>query len=327
MKTSRNLEPVAALIRGSRRIALCSHVSPDGDTLGSALALRLGLLQLGKEVETFCPDKTPDNLAILPGIDAIRHPQEAQGRYDLLIAVDVSDEMRLGAGTVLAELADHTAQVDHHGTNPGYAQVNAVDGEAAATALIIRELLALLDVDITPDIAACLYAAISTDTGNFAYSCTTAEVFRVMAELIERQLPLSRLNRQLFRQRSKPQIRLMARALNALSFYEGERIALIELTARDFKDCGALKEHADTLVNLALDVEGVRMAALLREASETQIKISLRAVEPDRVDEAAQSLGGGGHAQAAGCTVNGDMAAARAQVLAVLTKALGGGRA
>lgn len=327
MKTNRNLEPVAALIRSSRRIALCSHVSPDGDTLGSALALRLGLLQLGKEVEAFCPDKTPDNLSLLPGIDAVRHPEEATGRYDLLIAVDVSDELRLGAGTALTRLADHTAQVDHHATNPGYAQVNAVDGDAAATGLMIRELLGLLDVDMTPDIASCLYTAISTDTGNFSFSCTTAEVFRVMAELMERQLPLSRLNRLLFRQRSKPQVRLMARALNTLTFYEGEQIALLELTAGDFEACGALKEHADTLVNLALDIEGVRMAALLREASETQVKISLRAVEPDRVDEAAQSLRGGGHAQAAGCTVNGTMAEARAQVLFALTKALGGGQA
>lgn len=319
---TRKSEAIAALIRESQRIALCSHVNPDGDTLGGALALRLGLISLGKDVEVFCHDKTPDNLAMLPGIETVRKPEEAQGRYDLLIAIDISDMKRMGSSVSLMEMADRTAQIDHHGTNPCYMQVNSVDAQASATALIVREQLAALNVTLTPDIALCLYTGISTDTGNFAFACTTAEAFRVMAELMEVGLPLSKANRVLFRQRARAQVQLLNRALSTLTFHEQGQITLMTLTQQDFADCGALPEHADTVVNFGLDIAGVKMAAMLRETPDGKVKVSFRAVEPARVDRAAASFGGGGHAQAAGATMEGPINAAKEQVLSALIRAL-----
>ena len=328
MTLSRKTEELAGLIRGSRRIALCSHVNPDGDTIGSMLALRLGLTRLGKAVDAFCQDKVPDSLLMLPGAKSVRRPESAAGeRYDLFIAVDVSDEKRLGSGIALREQAERTAQVDHHGTNPCYAQVNSVDGEASATGLLVKELLDALGVRVDEDIARCLYAAISTDTGNFAFACTTAEAFRVMAELMEAGLPLSEMNRRLFRQRARAQVLLLGRALDTLTFHEEGRITLMTLTQRDFAECAALPEHADTIVNFGLDMEGVRMAALLRETADGKIKVSLRAVEPDRVDGAAAVFGGGGHAQASGCTLDGPMDTAAERVLQALLRALHGDKA
>lgn len=322
MKLMRRPDEIAALIRESQRIALCCHVNPDGDTLGSALALRLGLIGLGKAVEVFCQDKTPDNLRMLPGIETVRTPDEADGLFDLLIAVDVSDETRMGACIRLMDLARRTAQVDHHGTNPCFMQANSVDAEASATALVVREQLEALGVAITRDMAMCLYAAVSTDTGNFAFACTTAEAFRTMAQLMDAGLPLSDMNRLLYRQKAMAQVRLLGRALNTLTAYEDGRITLMTLTYQDFLDCGALPEHADTVVNHGLDIAGVRMAAFLRETAEGRIKVSLRAVEPDRVDQAAASFGGGGHAQASGCTIDGPINIAAERVLAALTRAL-----
>ena len=328
MTLSRKTEELAGLIRHSGRIALCSHVNPDGDTIGSMLALRLGLTRLGKAVEVFCQDKVPDSLLMLPGAECVRRPESAAGeRYDLFIAVDVSDEKRLGSGIGLLAQAEHTAQVDHHGTNPCYAQVNSVDGSAAATGLLVRELLGALDIAMDEDIARCLYAAISTDTGNFAFASTGAESFRVMAELMDAGLPLSEMNRRLFRQRARAQVLLLSRALDTLTFHDENRITLMTLTLRDFADCGALPEHADTIVNFGLDMEGVRMAALLRETGDGKVKVSLRAVEPDRVDGAAASFGGGGHAQASGCTLEGPIDTAAERVLQALLRALHGDKA
>ncbi|MGN0778587.1 MAG: bifunctional oligoribonuclease/PAP phosphatase NrnA [Aristaeellaceae bacterium] len=325
---SRRTEELAALIRASQRIALCGHVNPDGDTIGSMLALAWGLTRLGKEAETFCQDKVPDNLMMLPGAEAVCRPESAAGeRYDLFIAVDVSEEKRLGSGTALMGQAAHTAQVDHHGTNPSYAQVNSVDADAPATGLLVRELLAALGVSIDRDTAMCLYASISTDTGNFAFASTSAEAFRVMAELVEAGLPLSEMNRRLFRQRARAQVLLLNRALNSLSFHEEGQITLMTLTRQDFEACGALPEHADTIVNFGLDMEGVRMAALLRETPEGKVKASLRAVEPARVDGAAAVFGGGGHAQASGCTLEGPIDMAAERVLTALQNALHGDKA
>lgn len=321
METKRNPEAVAKAIRQAGRIALCAHVSPDGDTIGSTLALRWGLEQLGKQVTVFCQDKVPDNLRFLPGAADFRTPQEAAADWDLLVAVDVADERRLGACEALLRAAPHTAQVDHHGTNPAYAQVNDIDAEASATALLIKELLDCLGVRLTREIGICLYTGISTDTGNFAFSNTSPEAFRVVGDILARcDLPLSQINRILFRQRSQAQTRLLARALSSLRFEGDGHIAVMTITERDMLDCQALPEHTDTLVNFGMDVEGVQLALLARAIEAGRTKMSLRALEPFAVDGVAKQFGGGGHALAAGCTVDAPMDTAVDQVVAALLR-------
>lgn len=320
----RPLEEIVGAIRAARSVALVSHLNPDGDTIGSALALLRGLEKLGKRAALFCQDKVPDNISFLRGADGVRRPEEVGGeRFDLLLCVDVADEGRMGRCASLKACCGRIAQIDHHGTNPGYAELNCVDAQAPATGLVARELLERLGVGMDADIAACLYAAISTDTGNYAYASTTPEAFRVTAELLEAGLPLSELNRKLYRQREIPQVLLMQRALHTLTFHHGGDVTTMILTRQDFADCGAMAEHADTLVNYGLDILGVRMTALIRETSVPgELKISLRAVEPANVSGVAQSFGGGGHAQAAGATVRGDLEAWVSQCVEAMAKAL-----
>lgn len=323
MELIRNPEPVAALIRGAETIALCSHVSPDGDTLGSTLALKMGLESLGKRVSIFCQDPVPAKLSMLPGAEQFRRPEDAaQERFDLLIAVDVSDQARMGTCQSLLAQAAQVAQVDHHGTNPAYAQVNDVDPHAPATSLLVKELLDALHVTITRDMAICLYTAVATDTGNFAFSYTTAEAFSMTSELMGYGLPLSEMNRLLFRQRTPQQLALLSRALNTLAFHENGQITTMRLSQKDFIECGALPEHADAVVNYGVDIVGVKMAMMAREDADGTVKIALRAIEPTRVDGVAFSLGGGGHAQASGCTVDGPLDAAIDTVLSAMKKAL-----
>lgn len=321
---NRNPDAITRMIREAERIAICSHINPDGDTLGAAAAMRLALLKMGKKPAIFCDGKVPDQLSFLPGIGEMRVPDGTEDPFDLLLAVDVSDIRRLGNCEKLIPRSRHTAQIDHHPTNPLYMEENSVDGDAPASCILIREQIASLGVEIDSGIAVCLYTGISTDTGNFAFASTNAECFQIMSELMGKQLPLAKLNRILFRERAKPQVLLMGRALNSLKYYENGQIAVMKLTLRDFEECCALSEHADTLVNFGLDTVGTRMAMLARESEDGSIKFSLRAKEPDSVSDIAQQFGGGGHPQASGITMYGKLDETAGCVLDALVRKLNG---
>lgn len=299
----RPLDGVMNAIRLAHSIALVCHISPDGDTVGSALALRLGLMELGKTVTLYCQDKIPEILCFLPGAEEFRMPEEMTGEVDLLLCVDVSDEKRMGRCKELKCLARHTALIDHHPTNTRFCEVSMVDGMAPANCLIINELLWRLDCTITPDVALCLAVGLSTDTGHLVYNSTTPEAYRVMGELVEAGAPIAEAYRRLYRERPPRQVALLAKALESLTFYKEGRITAIRLTAQDFADCGALPEDAEIIVNYGLDVLGVRMCVFAREQADGTTKLSLRAVAPHDITGVAQQFGGGGHAQAAGATV------------------------
>ena len=316
----RDPEGVADALRAADSICICGHVNPDGDTIGSMLAMRLALQSMGKRVRVFLQDKVPDNLMFLPGAEEIRYPRENGEEYDLFLSVDVSDVRRLGDCAALRACCARTAQIDHHGTNSGFAGINSVDGNASATCTMIREQLRILNVPLTREIAECLYIGISTDTGNFSFDCTDPEAFRVMGDLMETGFPLAELSMKMFRERDKPQLRLLGRAIGNMSFVSQGRIAVMTLTKQDFDDCGAMSEHADTLVNFGLETVGTQMAVLARESDDGRIKFSLRARAPLTVDDVAASLGGGGHARAAGISMEGNLEAATRQVVQAMIR-------
>lgn len=320
----RNMEGVIRLISQAQRIALCCHLNPDGDALGSMLAMRLGLLTLGKDCEVFCQDPVPDYLKFLPGAEKVRMPEEAQGEtYDLFLSVDVSDPGRMGRCSILPEQAKHTAQLDHHGTNPFFMQENFVDAGASASAVLVYVLLKAMGVTVTKDMAVCLYTGVTTDTGNFAFVNTTPEALRMTADLLEAGLPLDRINRLLYRQREQCTLRILNRALSTLTFHHNGEIASMHLSKADFETCGAGPEHAEGVVNYGLDVIGVKMAVLARETRVPgAIKLSLRAVEPLNIARVAQVYGGGGHAQAAGATMQGELLDCVQQCVCEMEKAL-----
>lgn len=315
-------EQVIAWIRDAGSVAVCCHLNPDGDAIGSALAMRLALIRAGKRVSVFCKDKVPDNLMMLPDSGTVRRPVFSSGeQWDLLLLVDVSDGRRVGFLDEIRPRCGRTAQIDHHGTNPLFCEANWVE-EGPATALLIYRLLKLLEIPLDREIASCLYAGVSTDTGNFSFPNVTPEVFAMARDLMENDLPLAKLSTVLFREKPMAQAKLTGRALESMVSAADGRITVMRLTRADFEACGALEEHADTIVNQGLDIAGVKMAALLRETEDGKVKCSLRAKDGLRVDTLAAFFGGGGHGQASGATLDGPLDKAFAKMSAAMEQSL-----
>lgn len=316
-------QQVLSAVQAAGSVLLFCHVSPDGDTLGSALALKLRLTAMGKSARLLVDGETPPNLAFLPGMDAAEGPDAAVESADLALAVDVSCAERLGACAPAFYAAKRTGVVDHHGSNPGFGQINWIDGDAPATAVLVYRLLEAMEGPIIRDEAICLYTGLSTDTGNFIYESTSAESFRMMAALMDAGLPLAEYARRLFRVKELPFVRLLGHTLPSLRLVCGGKVAGLTLTAEQMRKAGAKPGHTDGLVDYAIDLEGVAMAYFARETEDGHVKVSLRALEPCRVDQVAARFGGGGHRLASGLTVDMPLSEAAQAVEAALAEAFG----
>ena len=307
--------------RKAKRMALIAHVSPDGDTVGATLALRLAFLSLGKAVDVVCDGDVPRSMQFLPGFDAFLKPDQAQGPYDTAIAVDVSDRSLLGKSEAVFDSAQVRMVIDHHATNPAYGDVNFIRGGESACCLLAYEVILALGVPMDVPMGTCLMTGLSTDTGHFQYPCTTEAALACAAHLRGLGVDISYITRMMYRTQPMERVNITRIAYNHMRFVLNGQVGVIELTRRDFEETGCTFGQADGLVNRALEVEGVRMAVLASERDEG-IKMSLRAVEPDTVNDIAQRFGGGGHAQAAGCTIHAPLEEAVAMVLSAMEEKL-----
>ena len=307
--------------RKAKRIALIAHVSPDGDTVGATLALRLAFLSLGKAVDVVCDGDVPRSMQFLPGFDAFLKPDQAQGPYDTAIAVDVSDRSLLGQSEAVFDSAQVRMVIDHHATNPAYGDVNFIRGGESACCLLAYEVILALGVPMDVPMGTCLMTGLSTDTGHFQYPCTTEAALACAAHLRGLGVDISYITRMMYRTQPMERVKITRIAYDRMRFVLGGQVGVIELTRQDFEETGCTFGQADGLVNRALEVEGVRMAVLASERDEG-IKMSLRAVEPDTVNDIAQRFGGGGHAQAAGCTIHAPLDEAVRMVLAAMEEKL-----
>ena len=307
--------------RKAKRMALIAHVSPDGDTVGATLALRLAFLSLGKAVDVVCDGDVPRSMQFLPGFDAFLKPDQAQGPYDTAIAVDVSDRSLLGKSEAVFDSAQVRMVIDHHATNPAYGDVNFIRGGESACCLLAYEAILALGVPMDVPMGTCLMTGLSTDTGHFQYPCTTEAALACAAHLRGLGVDISYITRMMYRTQPMERVNITRIAYNRMHFVLNGQVGVINLTRKDFEETGCTFGQADGLVNRALEVEGVRMAVLASERDEG-IKMSLRAVEPDTVNDIAQRFGGGGHAQAAGCTIHAPLNEAVAMVLSAMEEKL-----
>ena len=310
-------------LQNANSILLCTHAQPDGDAIGSTLAMGLGLRFLGKDVTLLDADPVPTQMRFLPGAADFVQPEAVRGKaFDAALAIDTATVELLGASKDAFFAAPVTLVMDHHPDNPRYAQYNTVDGRASAAGCIVRRCLKALGIPVTQEIAACLYCALSTDTGNFRFQNTNAETFSIMAELMETGFDLPAAARPLHQLREEPHARLLGRALSSLKLFAGGKCACMRLTQADYQAAGALPEHNTNIVNYALDIPGVEMAFLAEERENDTVKASLRAVPPWNVSEIAKAFGGGGHKLAAGLRQPGTLDALCAALEEKMLKAL-----
>ena len=305
----------------AKRLVLIAHVSPDGDTVGAVLALRLAFLSLGREVDVVCDGEPDQLLRFLPGVECFLRPEAAKGPYDAAIAVDVSDHRLLGNADALFDHAPLRLVIDHHATNPGYGDYNYIRSDECSCCVLAYEVITAMGVDLTRGMGTCLMTGMSTDTGHFMYPYTTPKAFEIAGRLLALGVDVSYITRALYRTQPKSYVALTKAAYQKMRFELDGRVGVIELTQKDIEEAGCTVSQTGGLVNKALEVEGVRMAILATQR-EDGVKLSLRAVEPDTVNDIAKAYGGGGHAQAAGVTMQMPMDQAVALVLDEMAKKL-----
>lgn len=314
------LNAAARFMRAHDDILFVAHVSPDGDTLGSCLALYQMALQMGKLAQVVCEEPVPTTYRFLPFADSVL-PIEGARQTDAVMCVDCADISRAGRCEPLVAAAKATFNIDHHGTNNNFADGNFVQ-QAAATGELIFQLLQTLRLTLTQDIATCLFAAISTDTGNFAYSNTTPDTFRMAAALAETGIDLSRLNRALFRTVPYSKVMLLGRAIQNIQMFCENRLGMSILTQTDMRECHAMSGDAEGIIDDIRDIDTVEVAVLLRESMDGLVRVSMRSKSIVSVRDIALSLGGGGHRFAAGCTMSLPIQEAADRVRGMLEAAL-----
>ena len=327
MENRTTIDALARWLAAQDRVALIGHVSPDGDTAGSCMALMLALRAMGKRAFVCLPGGMPKMYGAYPCADETIQPGETLPfEPEAALAVDVSEKARMGAAAALFDGCAQTAALDHHATNPGFGDLCLVDGDRAATGELALELIDALGVALTAEMATWLYIAISTDSGHFSFSSTTSATMRAAARLIEAGVDVAELTRALYRTRSQARTRLLGAVLNGLEVSADGQMAWARLTDEMLSMTGATREDNEGVVNYLLEIEGVEFAALAEERAGAT-KFSLRSKRwLDVAQQVARPFGGGGHARAAGCTLDVPMEEALRRVLDQARAALEAGR-
>lgn len=313
-------------LRKAPEVALFSHVSPDGDCIGSMLAIGLALEKLGKRVKFYNPDPVPKNLAFLSGASRIKPWREGIFLPQALLFVDCADLQRANVEDRQIPVQATCLNLDHHISNQKFGHVNVVDPEAAATGELAYDLVRGLGVRLDQEMAENLYTAILTDTGSFQYGNTTARTHQVAAELLAEGIEFIRIHHQIFDQKPLAQVRLLERALSSLELFADGKLGIMVLSIADFAASGAEDALSEGLINHVRTIEGVEAAVLLREVEAGKVKAGLRSNLWLDVNAIASQFGGGGHKRAAGCTIQASLADAKSLILAAIEEALQIGR-
>ena len=311
------IEQVLQHITERRHFLVTSHTRPDGDAIGSTLALALILRKMGKTADVVMGDSVPVIYRPLPHAETIIHTSRVNGRYDAAIILECDSLLR----TRLQGLDGHfLINIDHHETSKPFANINWIDPSACAVAEMVFRLALAAGVKITPEIATCLYTAVLTDTGAFCYSPTSACTFELAKILVEHGADPARIAQNVYFSSPTSKMRLLGAALSNLQ-REGV-VTWMSVTRQDMDRCGALEEDCEGLVNYALGIAGVEVAIFFRETHDERVRISIRSKGAVNVADIAGKFGGGGHTCASGFSLPGSLAHAEKKVLSELRSKL-----
>ena len=312
MSKELSLLETGKLLEAAQKIVLCTHVSPDGDTLGSSLGLAMSLKRLGKEVIVYCDDLINKSFGFIPGIELAQRPEQGSKlACDVLVVVDASSFDRIG---IVAEVVEYKQllNIDHHISNTRFADFLYLDAKAAATGEIMCELFQTMQWPMNKDIAECFYIAISTDCGSFRYANTTPKTMRAGAWLMEQGVQPNEISDKLD-MKSRLTVEMLAKVLPSLTFDADGKIAYLTIT----NDLYNKDANTDSFVNYPRYIDGVEVAIMFKAVEPKVTRVSMRSSNVD-VAQVALSFSGGGHIRAAGCTIYAPVEEAREQLLAKL---------
>ncbi|HEY9900274.1 MAG TPA: bifunctional oligoribonuclease/PAP phosphatase NrnA [Pantanalinema sp.] len=283
---------------------VASHMNPDCDTLGSAIAMKRLLRAFGHRVIHVCPDPVPDAYRFLPGTDEVVTELPADLPSDAgLVTLDAADMGRFGSLRARLEAFGLIVDVDHHVSNPRFGHVNVVLEDAAATGEVVYRLYGHFGVPIDSEAAIGMYVALVTDTGSFAYEATNATSHEMAASLIRAGVQPGAISRALFEQVPLAELKIKAMGLASATITSGGRVAYTTITRAMLDEAGAKEEHTEGLAERLRAVKGVEVSFFLRETASGDLKASMRSKETVDVSRLAAKFGGGGHRRAAGCTL------------------------
>ncbi|MDR0991934.1 MAG: bifunctional oligoribonuclease/PAP phosphatase NrnA [Ruminococcus sp.] len=312
-----NAESAARLLLDNDRFLIITHRNPDGDTLGAGFGLCFALCDLGKKARVVNSDPLPKKFASL-----YESYKDEEYKPEFIIAVDTADTKLFGAA--LTSFAGKVNLcIDHHHGNSGYAESLCLDADAASACEVVFDVLEAAGAAITPKIAECLYTGIVTDTGCFRYSGTTPKTLCIASKLMETGIGYSAINRRIFETKTRTRVALEMYAIRNTEYYLDSRCAFAAIPKTAADEMKVTDEDYDGLAALTTQVEGVDVGILVKEKEKGKFRISIRSAGHINVSEITENFGGGGHIQAAGCSIDGKLEDVRMKLLAAVAKSMG----
>jgi phosphoesterase RecJ-like protein len=296
------LAKAAATIASARTVALACHVVPDGDALGSMLALHHVLRAAGRSsVAAFAgPQVVGPHYREIPGLDTLSDPSQFPAEPEVMITLDCGSLGRLGDLARSAQAAKELVVIDHHLSNDHYGSINLIDPDAAASAVVVARLIETLGLPLNRDAAVCLYAALVCDTGRFQYESTGIDAFNLARRLLDFDVPVARLNRTLFEEHRLSYLRLVGEVLARATLVEEKSFIWAAISQADLARHDVAIEETEGLIDYVRQAREAQVSCVLKEEGDGGVRVSLRSLGPVDVSAVASHFGGGGHRYAAG---------------------------
>ncbi len=311
----KTVERIIDVLTAARTVCVVGHVRPDGDCVGSQLGLAMALESIGKEVTVWNQDPMPDKLRFLDTEKRLRRPQSGR-EFDVVVAVDCASHERLGTVANHIEKRGTLINIDHHASNDRYGDINWVSPREPSSGELVHDLCKWAGWKINPQMASCLFTAVSTDTGSFQYASTTPDTLRTAADLVEDGAELAHICQEVYQSYPMTRVKLLRHVYNRFHLVHANRTAYFWLKKADYQRTGASTEESEGLIDHIRAIEGVIVAVVFEEIQPELTRLSFRSKDDAiNVNEIAQLFGGGGHKAAAGARVAGKPLSIQRRVL------------
>jgi phosphoesterase RecJ-like protein len=300
------LNRIRKIISNGKRFLITSHIDPDGDALGSVFSLYWVLKSLGKDPRVYLKDHVPYRYDFLPGPSEVLHTLSEE-TFDAVFVLDCGDLFRIGDGFEKVKNMGTVISIDHHETNEAFGEINIVERSASSTAEVLYGLYKSMEIDFTYNIAVNVYTAVFTDTGSLRYENAAPAAFIICEKMVEEGVKPAYVAQMVYESHPKERFLLLGEVFGTLQTFDGDRIAMAHVTEEMFRETGTTSEYTDGFSEEFRKIRGVEVSVFIRQTGAKRYKISMRSKGTIDVAQICSRFGGGGHKNAAGCTINGEL--------------------